>query len=302
MTDNARGSLMMMVGMAAFVLNDTLMKLVSSELPLFQALLLRGVLTTAAFAALAWHKGVLSPQLAGRDRALILVRVASEAGAAWFFLTALFNMPLANLTAILQALPLTITLAGALFLGDRVGWRRMLAIMVGFAGVLLIVRPGADGFDLFAVYALISVAFVTLRDLVTRRMTATVPSLTIALWTAAGVTSFAGFGSLTETWVMPSTWAVAWLAGAVVFIVVGYLLAIMAVRVGDLAVVTPFRYTGLVWALLLGLFVFGDWPDGLTMAGAALIVATGLYTFFRERQLAQAARRQMARTQSASTP
>jgi len=296
MTDNARGALMMMIGMAAFVLNDTLMKLVSSELPLFQALFLRGVLTTAAFAALAWHKGALNPELAGRDRVLILVRVASEAGAAWFFLTALFNMPLANLTAILQALPLTITLAGALFLGDRVGWRRMLAIIVGFAGVLLIVRPSADGFDLFAVYALISVAFVTLRDLVTRRMTATVPSLTVALWTAAGVTGFAGLGSLTEAWVAPSSWALAWLAGAVVFIVVGYLLAIMAVRVGDLAVVTPFRYTGLVWALFLGLFVFGDWPDGLTLAGAALIVATGLYTFFRERQLSQAARRQTART------
>ena len=295
-SDNTRGALMMMAGMAAFTLNDTLMKLLSAELPLFQALFLRGVFTTLAFYLIARRMGVLRLHLAGRDRWLIALRVLAEAAAAWFFLTALFNMPLANLTAILQALPLTITLAGALFLGEKVGWQRLLAIVVGFSGVLLIVRPGADGFDTYAILALISVAFVTLRDLVTRRMSREVPSMTVALFTAGGVTLFAAIGSLGEDWVRPSAGGWGLIAGAVVFIIGGYLLSIMAVRVGELSVVSPFRYTGLIWALMLGLLVFGEWPDPLTMAGAGLIVATGLFTFYREARRARRAARQAAQT------
>lgn len=293
-SDNTRGALMMMAGMAAFTLNDTLMKLLSAELPLFQALFLRGLVTTLAFYLIARRMGVLRIALAGRDRWLIVVRVLAEAGAAWFFLTALFNMPLANLTAILQALPLTITLAGALFLGESVGWRRLLAIAVGFVGVLLIVRPGPEGFDHFAVLALISVAFVTLRDLATRRMARAVPSMTVALFTAGGVTLFAAIGALSEDWVRPSGPGWALIAGASVFVIGGYLLSIMAVRVGELGVVSPFRYTGLVWALVLGLLVFGEWPDVITLAGAGLIVATGLFTFYREARAARRAARQAA--------
>jgi drug/metabolite transporter (DMT)-like permease len=222
-------------------------------------------------------------------------------GCAWFFFLALFNMPLANLIAILQALPLTITLMGAIFLGERVGWRRWSMILLGFAGVLLIVRPGTEGFDRYAVFALISVLFVAVRDLATRRMSASVPSLRVAFWSAFGVTIFGAIGSLTEDWVMPTAPQALSLVIAAVAILGGYLLVILAVRRGDLAVVTPYRYTGLLWALLLGWLVFGEWPDRLTMAGAALIVATGLYTFYREHQLARAARH-TARTLSASTP
>ncbi|QRN78673.1 MAG: DMT family transporter, partial [Nocardiopsis sp. BM-2018] len=144
--------------------------------------------------------------------------------------------------------------------------------------------------------ALISVAFVTLRDLVTRRMSREVPSMTVALFTAGGVTLFAAIGSLGEDWVRPSPGGWGLIAGAVVFIIGGYLLSIMAVRVGELSVVSPFRYTGLIWALMLGLLVFGEWPDPLTMAGAGLIVATGLFTFYREARRARRAARQAAQT------
>lgn len=282
LNDNARGALMMMGAMAAFVINDALMKLVSAELPLFQALFLRGVLTTLVFFIIARRLGALRHVLGWRDRVLVTLRVLAEAGSAYFFLTALFNMPLANVTAILQALPLTITLAGALFLREPVGWRRLLAILVGFVGVLLIVRPDADGFDHYAIMALLAVACVTLRDLVTRRMSRTVPSMTVAMATAGGVTVFAFAGALSEGWVMPSGGVQIALGGAGVLIVAGYLLSITAMRVGELGVVSPFRYTGLVWALALGWLVFGDWPDGVTLAGAALIVATGIFTLYRE--------------------
>lgn len=290
-SDNARGALFMMTAAAAFTLSDTFMKLLSADMGLFQALFLRGVMGSIGFFILAQRMGVFRVRLSPRDTRLIALRVLAEAGAAWFFLTALFHMPLANLTAILQALPLTITLAGALFLGERVGWRRLLAIAVGFMGVMLIVRPDADGFDLHAIYALISVACVTLRDLATRRMTATVPSLGVAFYTALGITLFAAAGLATESWVRPSAVNWAMLAGAALFVFGGYMLSIMAVRIGELGFVTPFRYTGLIWALILGLTVFGDWPDPVTLLGAALIVATGIFTLYREQVQARAQRR-----------
>lgn len=287
LSDNARGALFMTVSMAAFVANDTVMKLVFEDLPLFQSIFLRGVLTTLTFALIAWRLGALRlPELNG-DRRLIAIRVFAECGATFFFLTALYNMPLATLTAILQAAPLTITLAGALFLREPVGWRRLLAIGVGFAGVLLIVRPGPAGIDLYAIYALVAVGFVTLRDLVTRRMPRTVPSMLVALATAGGVTVFAALGTLAEDWVRPVATNWAYLGSAVVFVLGGYLFSIMAMRVGELGVVSPFRYTGLVWALILGLVVFGDWPDHLTKLGAALIVGTGLFTLYREHRMAR---------------
>lgn len=291
MSDNARGALLMVGGMAAFVVNDALMKLVSAELPLFQALFLRGIFTTVVFFLIARQMGVLRQSLSGPDRKLVTLRVLAEIGSAYFFLTALFNMPLANVTAILQALPLTITLAGALFLREPVGWRRLAAILVGFVGVLLIVRPDADGFDYYAIMALMAVACVTMRDLLTRRMSRAVPSMMVALATAGGVTLFAALGALSEDWVIPSTGAGLALSGAVMLIIVGYLLSIMAMRVGELGVVSPFRYTALVWALVLGYLVFGDWPDAATLAGAGLIVVTGLFTLYREHRQARARRR-----------
>jgi drug/metabolite transporter (DMT)-like permease len=290
MTDNTRGALLMMVGMAVFTVSDTAMKLIGQEMPLFQAVLLRGILVSLAFLVLALRARALSGPLAPRDRLLLAVRVAAEAICAWFFFLALFSMPLANLVAIMQALPLAITLAGALFLGESVGWQRWSMIALGFVGVLMIVRPGTEGFDRFAVFALLSVAFVTVRDLATRRMSATVPSLRMGFWSAFGVTIFGAVGSLSEDWVMPDARLAMLLLLSAVFILAGYILVIVAVRRGDLAVVTPYRYTGLVWALLFGWMVFGDWPDGMTLAGAGLIVATGLYTFFRERKLARIAR------------
>lgn len=295
LTDNARGAILMMVSMAAFTVNDTFMKLILGDLPMFQALFLRGIGTSLIFALIAWRMGALRRgSLVGLPRGdlwRIAVRTLAEALAAFFFLNALFNMSLANITAILQALPLTITLAAALFLGERVGWRRMLAIGVGFAGVLLIVRPGTEGFNVWSISALLSVVCVTLRDLVTRRMSAQVPSLLVAFAAALGVTLLAGVASVGDDWVMPSGRVVAYILAAKVCIVAGYLLSVLAVRGGELGFVAPFRYTGLLWALLLGFMVFDDWPDALTLAGAAIVVATGLYTYAREHRLRRAVAR-----------
>ncbi len=289
LTDNMRGSLLMMGSMLLFTLNDTFMKALSDEVPLFQAMLLRGTLTTVMLAALALGTGTLALSMPRRDGLLIGLRTLAEVGASFFFITALFNMPLANVSAILQALPLTVTLAGALFFGEAVGWRRLTAILVGFTGVLLIVRPGTEGFNVYAIYALISVAFVTVRDLASRRLSRNVPSMTVALAAAVGVTLFGGLGTLSADWVPLTRTGGLQLGAASVFAVGGYICSVSAMRVGEIAIVAPFRYTSLLWALLLGLFVFAEWPRPVTLLGAAIVVATGVYTFYRERRIARRA-------------
>ncbi|WP_323019249.1 DMT family transporter [Pararhodobacter sp.] len=290
LTDNARGALLMVVGMASFTLSDAIMKLLSTELPMFQTLVWRGLGVSLVLVVLAWRKGAFRVTIARGDRWLVLVRTLADTGATWFFLQALYHTPIANLTAIMQALPLTVTLGATLFLGEKVGWRRMTAIAVGFLGVLLIVRPEAGGFDRYAVYALVCIGFVTTRDLLTRRMSRSVPSLTIALANAVGVMLFGLAGSTTESFVLPSGTAALLLLGTSAFIVGGYVLTVSAVRTGELGFVTPFRYTGLIWALVLGFALFAEWPDTLTQLGAALVVGTGLFTFYRERASARRAR------------
>jgi S-adenosylmethionine uptake transporter len=285
LSDNTRGVFLMMAAMACFTLNDACMKAVGAELPLFQAILIRGTVTSILLLALARAMGGLRFDLPRRDWRLIGLRTVGEIGAAYFFITALFHLPLANVTAIIQTIPLAVTLGGALFLREPLGWRRFTAILVGFAGVLLIVRPGTEGFNVFSVYALISVIFVTIRDLATRRLSAGVPSFTVALSAAAGVALFGGAGALGSEWVPVTPRAGLLLAGASLCIVGGYIFSVMVMRVGDLATVAPFRYTSLIFALLLGFFLFGEWPTALTLLGAAIVAGTGIYTLLRERQL-----------------
>ena len=156
-SDNLTGAILMMASMASFTINDTFMKALAGEIPLFQVLFLRGIFTTIAVAGIAWWMGALFARVSRRDAGSIALRMVGEIGSAYFFLTALFNMPIANVTAILQALPLTITLAAALVFGDPIGWRRMSAILIGLVGVMLIVRPGAEDFTIYSIYALIAV-------------------------------------------------------------------------------------------------------------------------------------------------
>lgn len=296
LSENARGSILMMGSMAAFTLNDTFMKTLAGEVSLMQALVVRGFFTVTLMLLLAYAMGQLRFHLPRRDWGFATLRMLAEVGAAYFFLTALFNMPLANVTAVLQALPLTVTLAGALFLGEAVGWRRLLAILIGFGGVMLIVRPGPEGFNTYSIYVLIAVAFVTLRDLSARRLSSHTPSIMVATLAAFGVMVFAAIMSVIdgEPWVTleASHWGA--IIAASVFVIGGYTLSVAVMRIGEIAVITPFRYSSLLWALLLGFFVFGDWPDNLTLLGAAIVVLTGIFTFYREHQQSRAVQRQKA--------
>lgn len=276
----------MTASMAAFTVNDTFIKSLSDEIPLFQALFVRGLFVSVLIALAAIVVGQLRLRHSRRDWYLLILRALADVGAAYFFLTALFNMPLANATAILQALPLTVTLAGVLFLGEVIGWRRIAAILVGFAGVLMIIQPGAEGFNAYSLYVVVAVGFVTVRDIAARRLSREVPSLTAAWIVAIAVTLFAAPFAVTGRWVEPS--ALAWFQffGSSLAIFGGYLFSVMAMRVGDIASIMPFRYTSLLFALVLGYMIFEDWPNWLAQTGAAIVVAMGLFTWIRERRVA----------------
>jgi S-adenosylmethionine uptake transporter len=277
----------MTLAMAAYTINDACMKLLGDHLPIGQVLFLRGGVTSVLIAVWVVWRGAWRIRLSAADWGRVGLRTLAEAGAAFFFISALFHMPLANASAVLQALPLTVALAGALFLGEPLGWRRLTAIMIGFLGVLLIVKPGPDGFDGYTLYAVCAVAAITLRDLATRRLGGTVPTATVVLFaTLSG--AFLGAGlSPGETWVAVSPSSMMLLAASVAFILIAYVLSVMVMRIGDIGVIAPFRYTGLLWALVLGFLAFGDWPSMLTLLGAGVVVATGIFTYYRERVVAQ---------------
>ena len=289
LSDNMRGAVLMMASMACFTLGDACVKALGAELPLSQIIVLRGMIATTFIGLLARALGQLTFRLPARDLRLIGVRCLAEISATYFFLTALIHMPLANVTALLQMLPLTVALGGALFFGEQVGWRRWSAIVVGFVGMLLIVRPGTEGFDAWSIYALIAVLSVTVRDLAVRRLSRAVPSLTVTFTAAVSVLLFASIWSVTGSdWQPMDRTAILILLCASTCIIGGYTFSVMTMRVGEVSFVAPFRYTGLIFALILGWLVFGDWPIALTLIGAALIVATGLFTLWREAQVKKA--------------
>lgn len=289
-----RGALLMCLAMAAFTFGDAAIKATGGDLPLSQLLVIRGVLASTAFLVMAWYFKGLRLNLPKRDWLLIGVRGISESVAAFFFLTALLAMPLANVTALLQMLPLTVTLGGAIVFRETVGWRRWTAIAIGFCGMLLIVRPGTDGFTGASVFALCAVAAVTVRDLVTRRISPETPSLTVTFVSSVMVTLFATGWSLGQEWVVLTPRLTAFVLLATTFIIAAYLCSVMVMRVGEVSFVAPFRYTGLVWALILGFVIFGEWPDTLTLTGAAIIVATGVFSLLREARLKRQVRAPLA--------
>lgn len=284
-SDNFRGAALMMASMAAYVLNDAAVKLVSETLGLFQIMFLRGFLATSLLALLAWTGKAIFPALSRADWRVLGYRLIGEIGSTLCFLTALINMPLANASAILQSLPLAVTLTAALFFGEPVGWRRYLAISAGFIGVIVIVRPGSDGFNAYSLWALGAVAFIVLRDLSTRRLAGHVPSIFVALISSAVVTVTGAVLLPTQAWRPVGAAELQLLGVAALFLVFGYMFSIMTMRVGEISFIAPFRYTILIWAIILGYVVFGDIPDGWTLLGSAIVVLTGIYTFYRERKI-----------------
>jgi drug/metabolite transporter (DMT)-like permease len=288
--NNLRASLMMAGAMALFALEDAFIKQVSAELSVGQILLMLG---TGGFVVMALicrlqRQPVFGPAFLNRA---VLVRNGAEILGTAGFVTALSLVPLSTVSVILQASPLIVTMGAALIYRETVGWRRWTAILVGLAGVVIILRPGAEGFRPEALFAVVGVVCLSVRDLATRQVPPGVPTLQLAAWgflaiVPAGLIALPFGDGIT----LPS--AVAWgdMAVALVLGLFGYFALTLAVRGGDLAVVAPFRYARIVFALMLGWLVFAERPDAPMLAGAALIVGSGLYTLWREARTRRAAR------------
>ena len=288
LSNNVKGALFMTLSMAGFIGNDALVKAVGHQMNVGQIMFVRGLMTTVFVYAIARSMGALRP-LRVLFQPAVAARIVFEVLAAVTYLAALPHMQLANIASILQALPLAVTLGAALFLAEPTGWRRWLAILAGFGGVLLIVRPSADGFNVWSLLAVSCVFLAAGRDLCTKKIDSAVPSLMVTTLTAMG-TSLTGalmIGPL-GGWQPMDLSMFLHLAGAAVLVFFGYQFIIIAMRIGEISFIAPFRYTGLLVAIVLGMIFFGETLDGPMVAGILVVVGSGLYTFHRENRLRSA--------------
>jgi len=281
-TGNRRGIIAFSLAIVLFVINEALCKLVFATVPASQIMAVRGLIALAVIVIVAFSFGAMRhirQALNGR----VMIRSTADLFGSYLYMVALFHMPIGNMMAINMASPLMMTAVVALLLRETVGWRRWSAVVVGFIGVLLVVQPSAGSFNAYALLAIAAVICIVARDLVTRRIDADIPSLIVTLTNVAMMTVVAGALALIEGWVAMGWYEITLLAISAVFIVGGYLLAVDAFRHAEVPVIVPLRYTGLLWALLLGYLIWGDVPNQLAAAGIALIVLSGLYVLHRER-------------------
>lgn len=284
--DNLRGSIFMVAAMAMFAVEDMFVKSATATLPVGLVLILFGLGGTLGFAVLAKRRGdrLMSRDLIHRSIAL---KAVTEISGRLFFITSLAMAPLSTVSALLQATPLVVVAGAAVFFGEKVGWRRWLAIAVGFVGVLIVLRPGMDGFTLGAGLAVLGMLGFAGRDLTTRAAPKTISNMVLGFYgfmalipTGAVLLAFTG-GARVPTG--PEAGAI---LGAICVGVAAYYALTVAMRAGDISVVAPFRYTRMVFALILGVAVFGERPDAATLVGSAIIVASGVYTLLRSRRVA----------------
>lgn len=288
--DNLRGAAWMTAAMLFFAVEDMFIKLLAGSLPTWQIILILGVGGALCFGVAARAQGQALLYGAALSPAVLWRNVGEVVGTLGF-VTALALIPLSTASAILQATPLVVTMGAAVFLKERVGWRRWSAILVGFLGVLLVIRPGVDGFDIYSLFALQGVLGLAIRDLATRRVPATVSSTQLSFWAFLVLVPAALISGLVLNTpaVAPEGWQWLYVTIIVPLGVFAYYSIVAAMRLGEISFVTPFRYSRILFALFIGWIVFAERPDALMLVGAVMIVASGLFTLWRERKHAPAA-------------
>lgn len=279
---NRRGIIAMTTAMSLFCCNDALMKLAREAFPTGQAVALRTCFAVVAALVMVVMMGDWRKLPRGL-KPVVLARGVMEALCALTFIWALGLLPLANITAIVMASPLLIILLAVLLRIESVGWRRTLALTVGFIGVLIVMRPSADGFSLAALIALAGASLVAIRDLMTRFISSDVPSTVISLTSTLIVGLLACSMGALETWQSPWRIEMLYLGLAAILVTAGSFCIISAFRDTDVAVVAGYRYSVVLVAVLIGWLVWGETPDSIAFAGIALIVGSGLYTLHRQR-------------------
>lgn len=285
--ENLRGIIFMLIAMAGFAIEDGLIKTLTKDIPVSEILILLGFGGTIIFASLALLKGeaLYSSQMRCQP---FIFRFIADTLSPLFFLPALALIPLATASSILQTIPILVTMGAALFLGQKVGWRRWSAIVVGFLGVLLIIRPGMAEFQTASILAILGAVSLASRDLATRMMPLGLPTVTVTTYAfvasiLAGIILIPFFEPL--IWPTFSQWF--WLLVLTILGGLSYAAIVLATRAGDVAVIAPFRYSRLVFSLLIAVIFLGERPDWQTISGAIIIMLAGLYTFWREHLMSQ---------------
>lgn len=281
---NLRGIFAMMASMFALTLNFAFVKLAGGSLPVGEVLFLRGLIAATIIAVAAIVTGAYARY---RDAAhtTVIWRTICECGAAVLFVTALMRTPIADATVILQVMPIMITAGAALWLGERVHWRRWAAIVCGLIGVVIVIRPGLAAFQWPSLLLLASVLLSAVRDVSTRRMPAGIPTVLVAL-VASSTLSLLGLSfCLVEDWVQPDAAALLQVGGSGLLLSVGLFTVVLAMRGGELSIIAPFRYSAVIWAVILGYLLWGETPDLPTVIGALIIVGSGVYISYRERSV-----------------
>ena len=280
--DNRRGILAMSLAMAFFIANDALVKQVSATLPGPQLIFIRGMMATTLVLVMAQAMGHLKNWRLMLNKPL-WIRGSVDAAASLAYLTAVFHLPLANATAINLSSPLFITVFAIVFFKEQVALQRGLLILLGFSGVLLVVQPSSEGFNVYAWLAVLGTLFHATRDTLTRAIGLHVPAMLITLSTAVSVALAAGGIALTQTWTPVDSISLGLLFGASLFLSLAYYLVIVAMRSGEMSLVAPFRYSGLLFALLLGYVAWDEVPNVLGWAGIFLLAVSGLLILRSER-------------------
>ncbi|MEL7131205.1 MAG: DMT family transporter [Pseudomonadota bacterium] len=282
--DNLRGAGLMVLAMLCFAIEDMFIKFLGDAIPVGQIIALLGVGGALVMAgACLWNgQAMLSRDLLAPA---VIIRNAAEVFGTLGFVTALVLIPISTASAVLQTTPLVVTLGAALFLGEAVGWRRWIAIAAGLVGVLLILRPGFDGFDWNVMFAVQGMLGLSIRDLATRRVPATLSALQLSLAAfvlliPAGIVAMFATGT---AFVAPTAAAWGILALAALIGTFSYYFIVTAMRIGEVSFVTLFRYSRMLFALIIGVLVFSETPDTLTLIGVAIVIASGVYALWRER-------------------
>ena len=284
--DNLRGAALMVFAMFCFAVEDALIKLLAGAIPVGQVLSIICLGGLIAFVGWSLAKGDSLWQPAYLDPKVLLRSFCDVAGSV-MFVTSLTLIPLTTASAVIQATPLVVAMGAAVFLGQAVGWRRWLAILVGFIGVLIIIRPGTEGFVPATLLAVGGMLGLAARDLFTRGLTVQLsgPQLathTFALVVPAGLLLTALRG---QSFVMPDVDQSLILLGAIVIGMIAYLAIVAATRDGNAAIISSFRYSRMIFALVVGYLMFAEVPDVPTLIGAAVIITSGIYTLWRETRL-----------------
>lgn len=268
--------------MAAYLINDAFIKVVAEDLPLFQSIFLRGALITVILFGFCVQQGVVS-DIVGHMRGPVLARMLMEMIGTIFYLTALTKVEIAPLTIVMQMVPLAVTVVAARLLRERVPAARWIALAIGLIGVGLVVRPGTEEFSPWLLLGFVAVGTVVTREIMTRRIRSEIPSSIISFGTALLIMTMGGVVSVFEGWERASARQLLLLAGASLFLTLGYISSVITIRTGDISFSAPFRYSVVVIAIILQIVVFGDVPDLLTIIGSIIVSAAGLYALMTNR-------------------